>query len=273
MRIVSIMKKTALAALLGQTLWAQAADWSNDSLGLKYSERFREPGISAPVTKTIVDFTHASGDQWGRNLLVAELLQSDGADPAAGGSVGAQEIYGFYRRTFSLSKLSGMPIAGGPVKDVSLVARFDRGAKNTQFAPAPRKLYAGASVDMAVDKGYLEVGAYAYRESNHNGIVGKAVDFRTAPCIDAAWSVPVHIGHGSEWRGIVSLIGAKGPDGFGNATRPETQFHTEFLTDLGHSGVKAGLAYELWRNKFGTDHRLVPGANYNTAMLVAEYHF
>ncbi|MTV37739.1 hypothetical protein [Duganella radicis] len=263
----------AWTLLLGCAATVHAADWSDSAIGLKLGDRFGEPGISQPVEKAIIEYTYVSGDKLGKNLLVGQLLKSDSADPANSGGGGAQELYALYRRTLSLSGLSGQPVAFGPVKDVSLAGRYDVGAKNSPFAPSPRKLYGGVAFDLAVPKGYLELGLYAYHEDNHNGMVGKAVDFDTTYCVDAAWLIPLNLGWQAAWKGIFSQIGKKGADGFGTPTRPETLLHTELLFDLSHSGAKAGLAYEYWRNKFGSDPRVVPGSKANTLMLVAEQHF
>lgn len=268
------IKVLAAATLLGHCAASHALEWSDNSIGLKVGNRFSEPGIAQPIRKSIYEFVHVSGDKLGKNLVVGQVLQSDGNDPAAGGTTGAQEFFGFYRRSFSLSRLSGRPMAFGPVKDVSLVGRFDRGPKNIQFAPAARKVMAGVSLDFAMPKGFAEASFYAYHEKNYNGIVGQEVNFDTTMRTDFVWAVPFDLGIPVEWRGGLAVTGKKGNDGFGNATKTETRLYTELLVPVSvMPGLMVGVAYEMWRNKYGANQNAIPGAKQNTALLVTEYHF
>lgn len=270
----TLSKALASACLLTIGVSAQALEWSDNSIGVKLGNRFAEPGIVEPINKKIWEFVHVSGDKLGNNLLVGQFYESNRADLAAGGGQGASEFFGFYRRTFSLSKLSGQSTAFGPVKDVSLAMRFDRGTKNISFAAAARKTMAGVAFDFAVPKGYLTTTVYAYQEKNYNGIVGKEVNFDTTYRVDTNWSIPLEVGAPAHWNGGLSLIGPKGNDGFGNATKRETRLYTELLWDVGHnSGLKMGIGYELWRNKYGANQSVVSGARQNTPVLIAEYHF
>ena len=273
MRIRHTIQLAAYACLVAAGPSARALDWSDNSIGVKYGHRWAEPGISEPIQKTIYEFVHVSGDKLGTNLVVSQVLMSNGADPAAGGGEGAQEFYGFYRRTLSLSKLTGSTMAFGPIKDVSLAARLERVTKNISFAPSARKILAGLSADLAVPKGYAQLNLYAYNERNYNGFTGKSVKFDTTYRADIQWGIPFEAGLPLEWRGGLAVIGTKGKDGFGNDTKTETRLYTELLTDIGSTGLKAGVAYEWWRNKYGADAALIPGAKQSTPQLVAEYHF
>lgn len=276
MKFRQLIKILGAATLLAHAVTSHALEWSDNSLGVKIGERFSEPGISPAIGKTIYEFVHVSGDKLGKNLVVGQILQSDrdGNDPAAGGGTAAQEFFGFYRRTFSLSKLTGHSIAFGPVKDVSVVGRFDRDTKNIQFAPAARKFMAGVGLDFDVPKGYVEASLYAYQEKNYNGYTGQDVNFDTAMRVDVNWGIPFSLGVPVEWRGGLAVIGPKGKDGFGNATATETRLYTELMLPLGSQpGLMVGVAFELWRNKYGADENLVPGARQNAPQLVAEYHF
>lgn len=274
MKIRQSIKILAAATLLGQCVASHALEWSDNYIGLKVGNRFSEPGIAQPIRKSIYEFVHVSGDKLGKNLVVGQVLQSDSNDPAAGGTAGAQEFFGFYRRSFSLSKLSGASMAFGPVKDVSLVARFDRGTKNIGFAAAARKAMAGVSLDFAMPKGFAEATFYAYHEKNYNGIVGRGVNFDTTLRADLVWALPFSLGIPLEWRGGLAITGKKGNDGFGNPTKTETRLYTELLVPVGAMpGLMVGVAYEMWRNKYGANQKAIPGAKQDTPLLVAEYHF
>jgi len=268
-----LMGMAAAACLLAMANPASAADWSDTTISVKHGNKFTEPGGPQKIEKTIYEFVHVSGDKLGKNLVVGQVLASGSNDPAAGGGTGAQEFFGLYRRTLSLSKLTGSKLAFGPVKDVSLVGRFDRGTKNISMAAAARKLMAGVSVDLAVPAGFAEAGLYAYHEKNYNAFVSRAVTFDTTYRADLAWGIPFNAGVPLEWRGGLAVIGAKGKDGFGNDTQVEKVLYTEVMANIGKTGFQVGLAYEWWRNKYGVDASRIPGAKQGTPLLVGTYHF
>ena len=253
---------------------ANAANWSDDSVGLRYVSDQSEPGVSHKVAKDVMSFTHVSGDNLGTNFFTIDLLKSNSVDPSNAGPGGAQEWYGFYKRTFSLSALTGNKGGYGIAKDLSLVGRFDAGAKNTTFAPAPRKVRLGLSAAMPVSAGFWDIGVEVMKESNHNGIVGKDVSFKSAPVLTSAWSVAM--GPGS-FTGFFDIVGPKGKDGFGDATRTETLARALYMFDIAgpKSGFKAGVGMEYWNNKFGCDNAKSfkkDSCTATTPVLVLEYH-
>jgi len=250
---------------------AQAADWSDTSLGVRYSSQFAEPGISGDIAKVIYNLSYVSGDKYGMNLFVGDILTSDSKDPAAGGGGGAQEFYGFYQRSFSLSKLGTGGLKTGVTNDVSLVGRVDFGTKNTDFAPRPRKLRVGALANIAVPQGFWDVGVELYKETNHNGITGKDVSFDVTGVLTSAWAIPV--GGVGTFGGFFDYVGKKGKDGFGGDTAAETLLRATFMFDVmgPKSGIKAGVGYEYWKNKFGNPAS-VPGSLAKSPLLLVEYH-
>ena len=255
------------------SLAAQAADWSSNSIGYRYLPNHSEPGTSDNVGKNVLNFNHVSGDKWGGNLFNIDLLKSTDNDPANGGAQGAQEWYGFYKRSFSLSALTGNTGGYGFAKDLSLTARIDAGAKNTRFAPSPSKLQLGIAAALPVSAGFWEVGIAAYKETNNNGITGKVVSFDVAPALSTAWSIPMGPG---TFGGFGSIVGAKGKDGFGNETAMETLLRATYMLGIGDSksGWSAGLGIEYWGNKFGCDNEKSSVKNSCTAttpMLLIDY--
>lgn len=250
---------------------AQAADWSDTSLGVRYSSQFAEPGISGDIAKVIYNLSYVSGDKYGMNLFVGDILTSDSKDPAAGGGGGAQEFYGFYQRSFSLSQLGTGGLKTGVTNDVSLVGRVDFGTKNTDFAPRPRKLRVGALANIAVPQGFWDVGVELYKETNHNGITGKDVSFDVTGVLTSAWAIPV--GGVGTFGGFFDYVGKKGKDGFGGDTAAETLLRATFMFDVmgPKSGIKAGVGYEYWKNKFGNPAS-VPGSLAKSPLLLVEYH-
>jgi hypothetical protein len=263
-----------LCALLATSTAAMAADWSSNSLGYRYAPSQSEPGVTDKVSKNILSFTHVSGDSAGGNFFTIDLLKSDNKDPNNGGADGAQEWYGFYQRSFSISAMTGNKTGYGFAKDLSLTARVDAGSKNTTFAPAPFKLQLGISAAMPVSAGFWDIGVAIYKESNNNGIVGKTVSFDAAPSLNTAWAIPV--GGVGTFGGFASIVGPKGKDGFGAETKTETLIRANFMFGLGgaKSGLSAGVGVEYWDNKFGCDNSksfVNNSCTATTPLLLVEY--
>jgi hypothetical protein len=253
---------------------AQAADWSSNSIGYRYIPEHSEPGTAKIVGKNVLNFSHVSGDKWGSNVFNIDLLRSTDNDPARGGSQGAQEWYGFYKRNISISALSGNTSGYGFAKDLFLTARIDAGAKNTAFAPSPTKLQLGVAAALPVSAGFWEVGIAAYKEVNNNGLAGKVVNFETVPALTTAWAIP--IGPGT-FGGFGSYVAAKGKDGFNADTANETLLRATYMFQLtgdSKSGLSAGFGLEYWHNKFGCDNAksfVKDSCTATTPMLLIDY--
>lgn len=277
-------KLTALLAAVGLVTFAlsgHAADFSENIIGYRTGSTFSEPGTAkGTIGKDVYSFTHVSGDKLGKNLVVAEVLQSTKNDPANGGVGQATEFYGLYRRTFSLSKMTGKTVGFGPVKDVSLVGRADMQTKNISFAPRARKIIGGVSFDFDVPKGFVESGIYLYNESNHFYIAPPTtgnVNFKNTYMLDTSWLIPFNLGVPAKWSGSLTYTGAKGKDGLGNDTKPETRLFTSVMFDVGtNTGFALGVGFEAWRNKYGNAPATTPitgSTSHNTALLLAQYRF
>lgn len=272
--MTKISKLSLLMCAMLTGTGAMAADWTSNSLGYRYAPSGSEPGTSDKVSKNIFTFTHVSGDSAGSNLFVIDLLKSDNKDPNAGGADGAQEWYGFYQRSFSLSAITGNKSGYGFAKDLSLTARVDAGAKNTAFAPAPFKVQLGLSAAMPVSAGFWDIGVAVYKENNSNGIVGKTVSFDAAPALNTAWAIP--IGGVGTFTGFASIVGPKGKDGFGDETKTETLIRANFMFNVGgpKSGLTAGVGVEYWDNKFGCNNGtsfVRNSCTSTTPLLLVEY--
>jgi hypothetical protein len=267
-----------LTVLIGSTS-AFAADWTSNSIGYRYAPSQSEPGVASKVSKNIFSFTHVSGDSLGGNFFTIDLLKSSANDPANGGGKGAQEWYGFYQRSFSISSMTGNKSGYGFVKDLSLTGRIDAGSKNTTFAPAPFKVQLGVEAAMPVKAGFWNVGVTAYKETNYNGIAfaGKVpggVSFKVAPALNTAWAIPV--GGIGTFAGFGSMVGPKGKDGFGAETKTETLLQAKFMFDImgPKSGLTAGIGVEYWNNKFGCNNSVSTvknSCNATTPLLLVEY--
>jgi hypothetical protein len=58
---LSFKRSAALTALAACSLAAQAADWSDTSIGFRYGTKYAEPFNPNDIKKGIVNFTHAAG--------------------------------------------------------------------------------------------------------------------------------------------------------------------------------------------------------------------
>ncbi len=267
-------KRVFFATIAVVSFGTQAADWSDNSIGYRYAPSQSEPGVSDKVKKNILNFTHVSGDKMGMNLFTIDLLKSNSVDPSNGGANGAQEWYGFYKRSMSLTALTGEKTTFGFAKDISITGRIDAGAKNTEFAPAPFKMRLGLSAALPVSAGFWDIGIDLYKESNHNGKMKKGVDFDTVPALTSAWAIPMGPG---TLGGFLDVVAPKGKDGFGDSTKTETLLRATYLFDVGgaKSQLKAGLGVEYWNNKFGCNNAASGVKNSckaTTPLLLVEYH-
>ncbi len=278
----------AAAALLagGLAAPAQAADWSDTSIGYRTGSKYAEPFNGKDIAKNIVNLNHASGYKYGSNFFNADLLLSDKIDPAGKGSTnGAQEVYVVYRHTLDLEKATGSAFKFGPVRGVGLTAGFDFNTKtDAGYNSKKRMVVAGPTLMMDVP-GFLNVSLLGLWESNapystFTGVSTPRYSYDTHPMLSASWGIPLGKDTGFSFEGFANLIASKGKNEFGVATAPETNIDAQIMYDMaaltGSKGkFKIGLEYQYWKNKFGNDTAGAAGkgATARTPMLRAEYHF
>ncbi|TCS36288.1 hypothetical protein EDC30_107105 [Paucimonas lemoignei] len=250
---------------------AMAADWSDNAIGYRYGTRFAEPYVSSDIHKHIVNFTHASGNQYGSNYLNIDVLQSDRRDDDA------TEAYLVYRYTLDVGKVSGKDFRFGPVRGFGLTAGVDLNTKNDPgYSSRKRMLVAGPTLMFDVP-GFLNVSVLALWESNRPVGVSSRYEYDLHPMLAASWNIPLW---NEKWsfEGYLNYIGAKGLNEFGGPTAPETNIDMQLMYDVSSAAnlkpksLKVGLEYQYWRNKFGNPSN-VPGSTASTPMVRAEYHF
>lgn len=263
--------------LAAATTGVRAAEWSDTWIGDRYGSRFREPANGAPISKNILQLQHASSYSLGSNFLNIDLLQSDAGDPAKGGG-GARETFVVYRNTLSASRLTGRNLGSGKMLDFGVVMGFDWNKKNDAFASNVRRPMLGASVSFDVP-GFWNLALLRQAERNYNGITGRAVTFDNAWRIETAWETPFEFaGQSVKFQGFMNHVAPKGRDGFGIQTRAETLLETSIMFDIGRPYAKgvlfAGIGYQYWQNKFGSDSALDPsgGSCARTPQLQMEWH-
>lgn len=273
-------------AIAGAGLSAQAADWSDTSIGYRYGTQFAEPFNNSDIAKNIFNLNHVSGYKYGTNFFNVDMLMSDGNDPSAfKSSTGAQEVYVVYRHTLNLGAVTGATYKFGPVRGVGLTAGFDYNTKaDAGYNSKKRMLVAGPTLMLDVP-GFWDVSLLWLWESNApyssfpGGGATPRYDYTPHPMLTMAWGVP--LGAGFSVEGFANFIAAKGKDEFGGDTAPETNIDMQIMYDLGLAAggskgkFKVGLEYQYWKNKFGNNSDGAPGkgAFARTPMVRAEYHF
>ena len=134
----------------------------------------------------------------------------------------------------------------------------------------------------------------ACREKNYNGIVQQEVNFKTGYMVGTAWHKSFSAGPVDlAFKGWANYLGAKGKDGFGADTQPETLGDIYLMADISslfgrkNGAVLIGPGFEYWNNKFGGKNvsfsdPAVTGPNggpwnansqVNALMFAAEFHF
>ena len=298
MKTVSpIAGRTGLASVvigafagLAFTPMVRAADWSDTALSLRYGTQFAEPydndadGSRTDIAKTILAFTNVTGYKYGSTFVNIDFLQSDSKDPGGGvaGNPGAQEVYGVFRTTVDLGKVTGASLKMGPVRGLGVTAGFDVNTKNDGYASKKRMAVVGPTVMMEVP-GFLNLSALLFDESNAPQAITRRYHYKNHVAFEADWG----IGIGSlplSFNGYAQWITAKGKDEFGAQTAPESHVDMDLMLDAGAlaGGSKktwlVGVEYEYWHNKFGNKTATGPflagnGATASTPMVRLEYHF
>ena len=266
---------------------AGAAEWSDTSIGYRYGQKFAEPYGPNDISKSIFSLTHASGYKYGSNFFNADMLLANDKDPSAPGAhSGSQETYVVYRNTLDFGKISGSPIAFGPVRGVGLTLGFDWNTKSDAgYNSKKRMLVAGPTLMLDVP-GFFNTSLLLLNESNapYNGyshVSTPRYTYKTHAMLSNAWSIPFNAGIPLSFEGYANFISSKGKDEFGGDTKPETHFDMQIMYDMsaavgaGKNTFKVGVEYEYWKNKFGNNDggSAGPGATAKTPMVRAEYHF
>jgi nucleoside-specific outer membrane channel protein Tsx len=281
----TFLRPVAAAVLAAAALAAQAADWSDTALSVRYGTKFAEPYGSTEITKTIIGLTHVSGYKYGTNFFNVDLLESDGKDPGGGtpGNPGAQEAYLVYRHMLDIGKVSGAALKFGPVRGLGVTAGLDLNAKNDGYASKKRMYVVGPTLMFDVP-GFANLSALLLKESNAPSFISSRYSYKTHGALELDWGLPIG-GLPLSFDGYAMVIGSKGKNESGGDTAVETHIDMKLMLDVGavSGGAKStflvGVAYEYWKNKFGNPTTNVigpgagPGATAKTPMVRAEYHF
>ncbi|WP_410212025.1 outer envelope protein [Aquirhabdus sp.] len=272
----------ATAVLCSST--AQAAEWSDTSLGWRYGTMFAEPYDNKPdgsrqdISKNIISLTHSSGYAYGTNFFNVDLLLSDSKDPGKGTTDGAQEAYVVYRNTVDFGKVFKKDLSIGPARSFGMEGGFDFNSKNDSYSSKKRLFVVGPTMMMDVP-GYLNISVLALFESNNPDGIAKRYEYKAHPELEVVWGLPV-FSLPLSFEGYGLFIASKGKNEFGQSTAPETHLDMQLMYDLSpdlgiaKKTLRVGAEYEYWHNKFGNpESQAGKGATASTPMVRVEYHF
>jgi len=248
--------------------------------------RYRTPFVLKPNTfraadiqRQSLEFTHVDFWKMGSNLADVMVNQSDMAEPAAGGGSGATEVYVTLRSDMGLNEIThSRTFRTGPLRDIAIEIGANLETKNSAFAPAERTLYAGPKFQLALPKGYFNVGLHLRQEWNQEGVLGKSEHYDPDFNTEATWMLPFTPGKlHLAYAGFADYNTPKGKDSFGTKTVGEFLVRSTVSVDAGQFlfgraqllDVSAGLWY--WHNEYGKPSSLA-GAKQATPFLGLVYH-
>src|SRR5579871_1007556 len=262
---------------------------NQNSVSYSYVFDGTNPGAGT-TPKHVLNFTHFDVWAYGTNFFTVDWLratnnkQPPNGTPAAPcdnplytgpqNCPGYTEIYGLFRSTFGWNQIFGTKaFAVGPLTNIEFAVGADLNTDNTTLGSAKRSIQGGLQFDFAAPwHGFLNIGAYAYHEWQHDGFgaaapfgfgynPGGSVDFDTTWAIEALYVQPLGFLPESIPLTFKSLEVIHGPKGMGEPGVP--QRITEYLTqqtlslDVGKmvtgksDMVSVWVAYRYWKNKFG----------------------
>lgn len=268
----------------------------NDNIfGYYYVPDATNPG-AGKTPKNVLVFNHFDVWKYGTNFVSVEFLKAtNGRNPPfgtpkepcdQGGPLyppgeeqcsGYSEVYGFVRSTLGWNQVFDTKrFAVGPLTNIEFAAGFDLNWDNTTLASRKRSIQAGLQFDFsAPHKGFLNVGAYVYKEWQNDGFAATFpvqpnpnpsgdVDFDPTWAIELNYSQPI----GTSPFKYKSLLVLHGPKGCGEPCQPlgpgllrTTEVLTQqllvfdasrvFWNEPGRFAIFAG--YRYWDNKFGIE--------------------
>ena len=119
-----------------------------------------------------------------------------------------------------------------------------------------------------------------YYESNDANVLSKKYTYDPYLALQVLWDFPIMQ---SNWnyQGIGVWMSTKGKDPFGEPTASEIFVDMSLMYSLlkdksaNQPKLKAGIAYQYWKNKYGNDASGVAGsgATASSPMLRVAYHF
>lgn len=251
-----------------------------------YGPDYRTPfvvsgaGKAAAIARNALEYTHASFWALGSTFADVMVNQSNMVEPAAGGGVGATELYATLRSDVGLKEATGSAAFGnGPLRDVSIELGANLETKNSSYAPGERTLYFGPKFQFAMPKGYFNVGVHLRKEWNHEGVLGRSENYDPDFNIEPTWLLPFRVGNTHlAYTGFADYNTQKGKDSFGSATAAEFLVRNYVAVDIGGLLLHKSRVLDLncgfwyWHNEYGKPWSDA-GASQMTPMFGMTFHF
>ena len=263
MKIKRLLFGAVLALMAGH---ARAQNFTDANMGVRWGAFYANPGGgegSRNVNKTITNIGLFNVWDYGSNFANADILFSNANEPAYNSSGGSTELYAIYRGQLSPDKIFGINTGFGPIQAINFEFGGDAETENTEFAPNKKLIVVGPNFHINMPAGFLTLGVHYSQEWNHNGIVGKNVNFAPAPQFEAVWLYPLQFTNlPLDFRGFLTAVGPKGTDGFGGHTYWEVLSRPQINLDVGKMVFNKPhvpdvyLAVEFWLHKFGNSGQL-----------------
>lgn len=243
--------KQFLTILLGVTAMqtVSAANWSSSNVQLLHGSGYQ----LGEKERTIFTFEHANVWSYGDNFFFIDVTEPSGKGTTH---------YAEFSPRVSLSKLSGMKTTAGIIKDTFIAGGIEMGANLHS-----RLLGIGVSLDIN-QFSYLNINLYL-RRSYRDWV---AEDTDLGGQVNVNWALPFTL-KSSQWVFEGHFDYAFREDSGSNPKANNLNAAPRLLLDMGNflnspKHIMAGIEYQLWRNKFGTD-----GINEDIAQLVVKWLF
>lgn len=219
---------------------AVALDWSSTELQYLHGSGYRMPGNADDVSRSIFTVQHADGYALGRNFVFMDTLISEDGEP------GQTEVYGEAYTYLSLSKVSGLNLNYGIIKDLNVAAGVNLGENTDSTRSGPRIILYGAALDFNLP-GFNLFTVDILRHDELEPIF-QGSSWQITP----VWKLPFTL-CGLQWslEGFADFIGAK-RRGYVRQTLAQPQLRLD-LGSVWHypDHVYLGIEYQYWHNKFG----------------------
>lgn len=248
------MNRTTLFSAVGPTAAAVVLLTPGAALGQtefhlqlgKHMNPFTETGHQT----TVVTFQNAAQWFWGDHFLFFDYTADGGDD-----GFNEKDLYGEWYPTLSLGKISGSRVGLGPIRDFSVLGGVNYGAhaKVLKYTPGFR-----ASWDIP---GFVFLNTdFARMIDASSGLDGGGAPATSdGYMFDVNWLAEWDVlGQTITFTGHAEYITAVTPE-VGDAGRAWILAQPQLTIDVGRlmgrrgGRLMAGIEYQYWRNKLGTD--------------------
>ena len=207
-----------------------------------YGTGFREPSAAKDLSREILTFQHINGYKYGRNYLFIDTIFTQAGDPDS------TKLYGEGYTYLSISKLTGLKIPDGVIKDFNLAAGVNTGSESGGSKPLVY-LY-GISIDLSLPKFAffsIDILANDAREPES----GKGVSWQITP----VWAMPFKIGDTKFiFEGFFDFITSKEERTKQTIlAQPQIRWDAGHHFDLKDNKLFVGIEYQYWENKYGIE--------------------